>query len=155
MAYDLAERNGILHNFNNQSRKSGWSWYKGFLRRHPRLSVRTPENTSLSRARGFNEQSVKSFYNIFKELKTKYGFSGDRIFNVVEKGVSTVPHNPPKNYCYERQKKMGVLLLEIKEQRLRLFYCKSATGFYVPPLFIFPRVKNYAEHMIGTPPGST
>ena len=52
LAYQLAVRNGIKNQFCKRNEKAGRKWLKNFLRRHPQISVRTPEGLSLSRARG-------------------------------------------------------------------------------------------------------
>ena len=154
MAFELAARNGIPNNFNKELKKAGWSWYQGFRRRYPTLSVRTPENTSMSRARGFNEQSVESFFSLLKELQSTHQFPSDRIFNVDEKGVSTVPNHPPKIVALKGRKQVGGLASGEKGTTTTLVLCGSASGYYVPPLFIFPRVNNNPQLMIGAPAGS-
>lgn len=57
LAYELANRNKINHTFNNENKMAGKDWLYGFLRRHPQLSLRDPEKTSIARAMGFNRQS--------------------------------------------------------------------------------------------------
>jgi hypothetical protein len=54
LVYQLAVRNGIKNQFCKKNEKVGRKWLKNFLRRHPQISVRTPEGPSLSRARGFH-----------------------------------------------------------------------------------------------------
>jgi hypothetical protein len=62
LAYQLVVRNGIKNQFCRRNEKAGRKWLKNFLRRHPQISVRTPEGLSLSRARSFTPESVaKSF----------------------------------------------------------------------------------------------
>ena len=102
MAFELAARNGIPNNFNKELKKAGWSWYQGFRRRYPTLSVRTPENTSMSRARGFNEQSVESFFSLLKELQSTHQFPSDRIFNVDDKRGVYRSESPAKDCCSKR-----------------------------------------------------
>jgi len=65
LAYQLAVRNGIKNQFCNRNEKAGRKWLKNFLRRHPQISVRTPEGLSLSRARGFTSESVAQFVEIY------------------------------------------------------------------------------------------
>ena len=61
LAYQLAVRNGIKNQFCKRNEKAGRKWLKNFLRRHPQISVRTPEVLPLSRARGFTPASVANF----------------------------------------------------------------------------------------------
>lgn len=48
--------------------EAGIDWVRGFLRRHPDVSLRRPENISLARIRGFNEESVQDFFFKFKKV---------------------------------------------------------------------------------------
>ena len=48
MAFDLAEKNAVFHNFNTNTKKAG-GWMRLFRSRHPQITLRTPEATS-----GFN-----------------------------------------------------------------------------------------------------
>jgi len=56
LAYQRAVRSGIKNQFCKRGEKAGRKWLKNFLRRHPQISVRTPEGLSLSGARGFTPE---------------------------------------------------------------------------------------------------
>jgi len=45
LAYKLAKRNNIRHQLNVELGLAGEDWAKGFMRRHPKLSIRSPEAT--------------------------------------------------------------------------------------------------------------
>jgi len=62
LAYQLAVRNGIKNLFCKRNEEAGRKWLKIFLRFHLQISVRTPEDLSLSRARGFAPDSVAQFF---------------------------------------------------------------------------------------------
>lgn len=47
LAYQLAEKYGLKHGFNNESQLAGWKWYYKFMKSHPEISLRTPEPTSM------------------------------------------------------------------------------------------------------------
>ena len=153
LVYQLALRNNIPNSFNTEKEQAGKEWLRGFCKRYP-LALRAPENTSISRARGFNEEAVKLFFTIWTELQNRLGLTADRIFNVDEKGVSTVPNHPPKILAKRGRKQVGGITSGEKGTTTTLVLCGSAAGFYVPPLFIFPRVKQNRELMDGAPPGS-
>jgi hypothetical protein len=62
-AYKLAENLKIPHRF-NKNKCAGKQFYYEFLRRHPELSLRTSESTSLQRAVGFKSPQVGRFFFI-------------------------------------------------------------------------------------------
>ena len=65
MACQLADANQIPTPFKND--QAGRDWLDRFLRKHPTLSVRKPENTSLARVRGFNQESVSRRLRILEK----------------------------------------------------------------------------------------
>ena len=44
--------------------KAGDGWVRGFLNRHPELTLRKPEPTSIARATGFNKPQVQRFFDL-------------------------------------------------------------------------------------------
>lgn len=41
---------------------AGWKWYYNSMARHPEFVLRTPEQTSLNRVRGFCKENVAAFF---------------------------------------------------------------------------------------------
>ena len=68
LAYQLVEKNKIYHRFNNTLQRAGKKWYYNFIRRHPELSLRLPEKTSMAWAKGFNRENVTEFFNIYERI---------------------------------------------------------------------------------------
>jgi len=83
LAYQLAVRNEIKNQFCKRNEKAGRKWLKNFLRRHPQISVRTPEDLSLSRARGFTPDTVAHFF--FKSVNQQW-----TPFNIILQDFTTV-----------------------------------------------------------------
>lgn len=61
LVFEYGEKNGIPHQFNKSAKLAGQDWLNGFLKRNPRISVRKPEATSMSRITAFNKQEVNLF----------------------------------------------------------------------------------------------
>ena len=154
LAFQLAVRNGLEHPFNIEETKAGKDWYYGFMRRHPALSLRTPEATSAARARAFNHVNVNAFFNLLTELIDKFKFTPGQIYNVDETGITTVQGTPSKIIGKRGKKQIGCLSSAERGELVTSVICMSATGTFVPPLLIFPRVRFKPELMDGAPPGS-
>ena len=91
LAFELADRNGLPNRFNKDKKKAGKAWLYAFLSRHPNIKLRSPEPTSLARAMGFNRPSVEKFFSLLAETMEKNKIPPDRIYNVDETGIMTVP----------------------------------------------------------------
>lgn len=63
LAFEMAEHLKIQHQFNKDKKTAGDKFYYQFLSRHPNLSLRKPQSTSIQRAVGFNKFQVENFLN--------------------------------------------------------------------------------------------
>lgn len=154
LAFDLAEANKITHPFNKEKKKTGKDWLYSFLDRHPCLSLRNPEKTSLARAKGFNRTAVQAFYDLYEALLEKHKFSANNIYNVDETGITTVPNKPSKVLALRGKKQVGTLASAEKGTLVTVETCMNAVGNYMPPMFVFPRKKANPLLMDDAPPGS-
>lgn len=152
-AYELAEKNGLNHRFNQEKKRASKHWVESFASKH-QLSLRQPEKTSLARAAGFNRAQVQIFYNNLKEIMRKYEIVGRQIFNMDETGLQTVPNKLPKVYAKTGKKIVGKIVSAERGQTVTAVCCMSASGVYVPPALIFPRKRQKLELMDGAPEDS-
>ncbi|XP_064641955.1 uncharacterized protein LOC135496524 [Lineus longissimus] len=130
---------------------AGIEWYKGFMKRHPRLSLRSPEGCSLSRATSFNPHNVAVFFSNLKAImqrEPKFAES-TRIFNLDETGTTTV-HNPSKIFAEKGVKQVSKCTRDLTTTCCTV----SASGNSIPPAMIFPRV-HFNEHMRHDAPTGT
>ncbi|XP_022823908.1 uncharacterized protein LOC111354594 [Spodoptera litura] len=154
LAYDLAERNNISHNFDTCKKMAGRIWLENFLKRNPDLSLRKPEPTSAARAAGFNQVAVNNFFDLLSHAIETYHLTPDRIFNVDETGITTVPKSISRIIGTRGKKQIGLLTSAERGQLVTVVFCFGADGSYMPPLFIFPRKRMKPELMNNAPRGS-
>lgn len=140
MAFDLAQHLKVPHQFNVSKGTAGKHFYYNFMGRHPDLSLRTPESTSLMRAVGFNRLQVDLFYSNLRTLTERYNFRPSNIDNCDETGVTCVQKHlevlAPKSV-----RQVGKITSAERGKNVTILFCMSATGVYIPPFFVFPRVR--------------
>jgi transposase len=158
VVYKLCEKNGIANKFNTKTQKAGKKWFRSFMKRHKNLSVRKPEPTSIQRAQGFNQAKVDRFYDVLQGvLLADDGnvrkIPPENIFNVDESGF-TVCQSPQKILVQKGKRSVGILTSAEKGKIVSVICCILAAGFYVPPAFIFPRVRLNPALTAKLPPGS-
>lgn len=155
LAFELAERNNIKHNFNSEKRMAGKCWLYSFLDRHKNVTLRTPEATSAARAMGFNKPVVEKFFQLLLSLYDKYKFTPDRIYNVDETGITTVPNKKSKVLSLKGKRQVGGLVSAERGQLVTAVVCMSASGAFMPTMFVFPRKRMNPELLDDALPGTT
>lgn len=139
MAFELAEKNKIDHNFNKNKKSAGKKWLYSFRRRHKDISIRKPEATSYARATGFNKVAVNKFFELLKDLIDTHQLDGSRIFNCDESGMKTVQQQQAKVLAKSSKRQVGSLTSQERGRNVTVICTVSACGQYVPPCLIFPR----------------
>ena len=132
---------------------AGIEWMKSYMKRHPRLSLRKTENTSMARATSFTKKNIEEFQRNLKELLEKFKFIGERIFNLDETGVTTTVQ-APHVVAQTGVKQVGQVVSAERGQLLTMCAIISASGNTLPPVFVFPRARMHAELMLNSPEGS-
>lgn len=153
LAYQLATKKRIKHPFKNE--KAGRGWMDYFLTRNKdTLSLRKPTGTPNAVPKGFNRESVKTFFDILEAEYIKQKYSPDRIFNVNETGLSVVQTKTPHVIGSKGKRQIGALTAGERDTLVTLVCSMSAAGTYIPPMLIFPRKRISTILMKGAPPGA-
>lgn len=150
LAFDLAESMKIPHRFSKDKGTAGKHFYYDFMQRHPDLSLRAPESTSMMRAVGFNKPQVDLYYDNLEKLLTQYKFPPSNIYNCDETGVSCV-HKHQKVLAPKAARQVGKLTSAERGKNITILFCMSASGHFIPPFFVFPRQRMNDRLMINAP----
>ena len=144
LAYMLAKTNH-MHIPKNwiDSEIAGYHWLQDFLTRHPILSVRQPEATSLARAAAFNKVNVQKYFELLQSLIQDFKIQGKDIYNLDESGCATV-QKVPKIIAQKGQKQ--VAQITSRERGVLVTLCGISTGI--------SNEKYHAEFLNGSPEGS-
>ena len=153
IAYQLAEKLHINHRFNTTSKMAGLDWFRGFLSRHPELSIRSPQGTSLTRAVGFNRPKVNQFFELYKQLLSTGHYDGTKIWNMNETGITTV-QKLTKIVATKGKRQVSKITSGERGQLVTAICCMSAAGQFTPPMLIFSRARMSDLLMQGAPVGS-
>lgn len=87
--------------------------------------------------KGFNKEAVNRFYSLLEETIEQNNIVPDMIFNMDETGIRTSSTKPPKVLSVYGKKQVGLVSSTEKGILTTVVCCCSATGVFLPPLFIF------------------
>jgi hypothetical protein len=153
LAYDLAENLNIKHNFNKATKMAGEDWAAAFRKRNPTLSLRQPSATSINRILAFNKSEVDLFFSNLGKVFQKHPFKATRVFNMDETGISTV-QKPGKVLAPKGQHQVGSATSWERGRNITVVCAVSASGIYIPPMFIYPRKRMSPQLEKGGPAGA-
>ena len=154
VAFRIAENSGRKHPFNEG--KAGRDWYAGFCRCHSQLVLRKPEALSYSRAKCANAKTVEDFFAKLGALYARLNILSKPmlIYNADETGISKVHKQRTRVLARRGQKVVWELTSGERGRTHTLVVCGSASGYALPPLMIFPRVRVGDKLKSGAPPGT-
>ncbi|KAF0754293.1 HTH psq-type domain-containing protein, partial [Aphis craccivora] len=109
LAYDIAEKFLLIHNFNKEKKIAGKKWFYGFMKRNPQLCLRQPKASSMARAKGFNKKNVMDFFDILEKVVDENKINANTIFNVDESGFTTVQKKTQKVISLKGKRQVGAL----------------------------------------------
>jgi helix-turn-helix, Psq domain/Tc5 transposase DNA-binding domain len=153
-AYQVAEKNHILHNFDEDTLMAGKKWFSGFMRRNPDLSILVPENLSYARIVGFTSESADRFYSVLESVCLANGITASTIFNMDESGFGTVMNKAPKVVAQKGTRHLSTVASGERGTNTTVVACMSAAGFWVPPMIIFKGIRINDQYKIGNVPGN-
>ena len=156
LVFSFCEANRIPHPFNIEAKMAGEDWASGFSKRNPTLAVRKPEGTSIFRAAGFNREKVNRFYDVIESVMFRDGIQvvpDQNVYNVDESGY-TICQKPQKIVAKKGKRAVGTLLSAEKGKTVTAVCCISGAGSFVPPMFVYPRVRMRPDFLDKAPNGA-
>jgi hypothetical protein len=114
----------------------GKNWYLAFLARHPDLKTLWSRTLDQSRKDATNYETASKWFNLYQTIKALYDIDDDDTYNMDEKGCMRgigenvkvlVPRSEAEAFSIQPGNREWVSIIE----------CISATGYILPPLFIF------------------
>ena len=151
-SYAIAVGSKVIPEAWEREQSAPRDWYYGFMKRHPTLTLKTPEGMSIARITAFNKTNVELFFNVYTEAVEKYNFAPDRIFNLDESSLTTVM-KPVKVLC-EKGKPVASQISRERGASMTFVGIVNAAGSFIPPVFIIPRKRWNDAFMRGTIHGS-
>lgn len=139
-AYQLAVKIGIdIPQSWKDNGIASRDWYYAFMHRHNNLSLRTPEQISVNRAKAFSKQNVDAFFRNLSKVLDENRYEPHRIWNMDETGCPTVPTKVVKVIAQKGTRRVGQKTSAERGTTVSLALAVSATGQSIPPFYIFPR----------------
>lgn len=154
LAYEYAQNLNVNYpNSWNKSKMAGPDWFSLFMKRKDRLSIRSPQATSLARCINFNRTTVNSFFDNLQTVIERLNIGPEDIWNIDETGVTTT-QKPDRIVARKGYKQVGRITSQERGSLVTICAAVSATGNSIPPYFVFPRVNFKAYFLNGGPVGS-
>lgn len=151
LAFQFAEKlNKTVPQTWKQNKMAGTDWFSQYFKRHPKLSLRRPEATSLARASAFNRHNVAAFFKLYDKVTENINFEPQNIWNIDETGLSTV-HKPDRVVSRRGQKQIGQITSSERGTLVSMCLAVNASGSKAPPYLVFPRVKFQPHFLNGGP----
>lgn len=140
LAYQLAKKLNLQYpSAWNKYLKAGRKWYYLFIKRHPELTLRTPEQTSMNRVKAFGKPNVDKFYTNLTRLFNEFYFDATCIYNMDESGFSTLPSKLGNVIALKGARRVGKVEGAERGTMVTMALTVSADGNSIPPFFLFPR----------------
>lgn len=134
----------------------GEDWIIGFMKRHPTLTLRKPEQLKKTRLKAITNQEVlKDFFHLFRTLCVENNIFNDpsRIYNVDESGFP-LDASRTKVLCEKGIRQLFNVIGGSGREQITVNGCCSADGKMLPPYVVYQaaqiRLKWTEDGPVGT-----
>ena len=146
----VAREKGVL-----RGEKISDGWFRRFLERKPKLSLRRGDATANVRMEALDIETKNEYFKSLEETLKEHDLinSPGQIYNVDETGVP-LDHKPPNVVARRGQKKVRYRVSGNKKQ-ITVVGCINAAGQAIPPFVIFDAKCLNHDWTDGEVPGTT
>jgi len=153
LAFQYAKKNNMKV-FPDDKQRAGYYWMKGYLSRHPRVSIKSPEGLSAARAVGMNKTVIFKWFDSYEELMNKLDIkeSPTHIWNLDESGFQD--HFVPKKAVGEKGQPLYQVTGGEKGETVTVLPVFNALGDFGPIMVIFKGLRMKSDWATGSPPNA-
>ena len=132
IAESVAVDKGVL-----KGAKISEGWWRRFLERQPKLSLRHGDSTAHVRMDTVNQETMWQYFSLLEDVMKEHNLKDkpSQIYNVDESGVPLDPK--PPNIVAEKGSKKVRYRVSGKKGQVTIVGCANATGQAIPPMVIF------------------
>ncbi|KAH9292343.1 hypothetical protein KI387_042469 [Taxus chinensis] len=131
----------------------GKSWWYGFRRRHPDLTIRTAEGLDRDRAVMLRPRIVAAFYDNLQKMYTTNQYGPNKIWNCDETGVQA-----GRNCGMRVIAKLGCRsvphIMSKSREWITVLCCVNAAGQSIPGFYLFKAKRQLKNYIAGCEPGA-
>ena len=137
--------------FPDDKQRADYYWIKGFLCRHPRVSIKSPEGLSAARAVGMNKTVIFKWFDSYEELVNKLDIkeSPSHVWNLDESGFQD--HFVPKKAVGEKGQPLYQVTGGEKGETVTVLPVFNALGDFGPVMVIFKGIRMKSDWATGSP----
>jgi hypothetical protein len=135
--------------------RPGKKWWQRFMRDHPELSFRVPQELSKARAAKGNPVVLQKHFETLQQIINEHSLTAERIWNIDETGFNLAPRLQ-KVLAKKGARQVHKTAAGNSNEHVSVCPTISAAGTYIPPLIIYKGV-NVVEGLLSglsVPPGT-
>jgi len=150
LSFQYAKKNG-MNVFPDGKQRAGYYWMKGFLSRHPRISVKSPEGLSAARAVGMNKTVIFKWFDSYEDVMNKLDIKElpSHVWNLDESGFRD--HFVPKKAVGEKGQPLYQVTGGEKGETVTVLPVFNAVGDFGPVMVIFKGLRLKSDWAVGSP----
>lgn len=148
---EIMRQNKRLHPFGDKG--PGRDWWTRFMRDHPELSFRAPQELSEARAQRANPTIINDHFNKLETIINENSLTATQIWNMDETGFVLVP-KLEKVIAKKGSRQVHKVAHGNSHEHISVAPTISAAGSYIPPLIIYKGVRAIPGLLQGAPPGT-